>query len=349
MFSKPFFLLLLTCIIFPADSLQAQSRKRDPSKAATMRGKIAYDRNMIQSWDGKKLVIPYRDIEAKIREKITLPRPPYPKGIKKWTGQQIMQWEQKFVQTAAGKRFLEKQNAMIEQANVFDIKFAKDGSFVIYDVPSGTYGIQGRTDRDIEGTLYAFEVFGEVTVLKDMQEIILDPIRIEVTPLIQSGQKAPPLSVKTFDGKDKLSLNMDYFENQLTFVNFWSSLSPSSAQEQKLVQDMFKALGKKHNLRLLSVNIDQDRKKVLKYLVDNELRGGRHGFTSTVNHRAIFDYGVRSFPSFWLIGKDGNIRMSQFEIGSLMRTKPDLTTIVSDHLEGKVPTPAEKEPNKRDN
>ena len=348
-FSKSLHLILIAFLISAGmgDLISAQEKKR--SKLAVMRGKIAYDRERVKSWDGEKLVIPFEEIDAKLRARVSLPLPPYPKGYEKWNRNQLIQWEQEFIKTPAGETFLENRKKLIEQAPVFDIKFEKDGAFVIYDVPAGTYGIQGRTDRKIGDTNYGFEVFGQVSVLKEMEEIVLDPIRVEVTPLLQSGQVAPPVNVKTHNNQSSLSLEMDHFKGQLTFLNFWTAASPSSAAEQKMVQDMFMALKDKYDLRLLSINIDSDRDKVVKYIVDNQLRQGRHGFSSGIDQSTIFHYGVRSFPSFWLIGKDGKIKMSQFEIATLMRVKPSLEAIVADNIEGKdVPSPAPT-PAKKDN
>ena len=331
-------LLALLILVGAADS-NAQTRK-PKKRLAVIRGKIAYDKKLVQSWDGNKLVIPYQEIEAKIRQKVVPPPPPYPDGVEKWTQAQLIEWEKKFIETARGKKFLEDRNKFLEDAHAFDVKFEKDGSFVIYDVPAGTYGIQGRKDEQIGGTTYGFEVFGEITVLKDVEELILDPMRVEVTPLMKAKQKAPPLAVNTHD--DKIVLKRELFKNKYLFLNFWSSVSPSSAAEQKMVQDMYLALKDKHDMLLLSINIDDDREKTLKYIVKNKLAQGRHGFTGGPDHKTLWDYGVRSFPSFWLI-EDDAIKMSQYDIARMMRLKPDLKTIVSDSISGKdIPTPATK-------
>ena len=77
------------------------------------------------------------------------------------------------------------------------------------------------------------------------------------------------------------------------------------------------------------------------FVIENKLKEGSHGFTDGVEHRTVFDYGVRSFPSFCLIGTDGKIMMSQFEIAQAMRIKPNLETIVEDRIAGRdAPTPA---------
>jgi len=181
-----------------------------------------------------------------------------------------------------------------------------------------------------------------------MDDIPLKPMRVEVTPLIKAGEPAPPVAVRTHDNKLLLELDHAAFKEKMVFLNFWTSKSPSSAAEQKMVQAMYSKLKQKHPLKLISICVDGDpkspsqaRKAALKYIIKNELKEGSHGFTDGVEHRTIFDYGVRSFPSFCLIGEDGKVKMSQFEVSQAMRIKPDLQTIVEDRISGKdAPTPA---------
>ncbi len=340
---QPLFALtifLCSLLALPAVTLGQDEETDEKVVEAVVRGKLEYDRERVESWDGNKLVVPYPDIPANLRERVMLPEPPYPAEAKEWEPPQVIAWEEKFVETDEGKKFLEERTKLIEGAHSFDIKFEKDGTFVIYDVPVGIYGIQGRVDKEIGGTNYGFEVFGQIEILSGVDELALPPMRVEVTPIMQPKQLAPPISVKTHD--DKLTMNRESFGDDYLFVNFWTSLSPTAEFEQKLVQEMYKELKPKFNVRLLSINIDTDREKALKYIVEQGLKGS-HGFTDGVEDSTIFDFGVRSFPSFWLIGKDDKILMSQYEIAQAMRVKPSLTTIISDRIEGKdAPTLAEK-------
>ncbi|MFT5300091.1 MAG: hypothetical protein ACI814_000865 [Mariniblastus sp.] len=347
---------LVPCVV--NDSVQAQEKDSgkpssdtegdakaaadDKQEDAVLRGKIVVNSASSKSWDGHELSIEFSEIEAKLRERVLLLPPPYPAEAAKWKPAQVIEWEQGFIETAAGKKFIADRKELIENGHAFDIKFEKDGSFVVYDVPAGVYGIQGRVDKAIGGTNYGFEVYGQLEVLADVDEIALPPLEVEVTPLLTVKQTAPPISVKTDEGDDTMTL--DTFGDELLFVNFWTALSPTSTAEQKLVQEMYMGLNDKYKVRLLSINIDQDRKKSLRFIVDQELLHGSHGFTNGIDHPTIFNYGVRSFPSFWLIGKDDTILMSQFEIGQAMRLKPDLKTIIVDRIEGKdVPASAEKD------
>jgi hypothetical protein len=306
---------------------------------AVVRGKIEYDETRAESWDGNRLVVPFPEIIAKLRQRITYP-PPYPQEFSSWNPEQKLDWERKFIESEAGKKFLEKRNKLFAEADEFDIKFEEDGSFVVYDVPSGVYGIQGRVDKEIGGTQYGFEVFGQIEILKDVDELILGPMRVEVTPMMAVDQAAPPIAVKTHDDAAVLSLDT-YQGHKHLFVNFWTSVSPSAAREQKLVQEMYEALKDKYDLKLLSINVDVDRKTALDFIVNNGLKSGSHGFTDGLDHRTLFDFGVRSLPSFWLLDGDGKILMTQYEVAQAMRVKPSMTQIISDRIDGKdAPTPA---------
>ncbi len=333
------FLFLGILIGLAAAPLSAQQKG-----VATIRGKIAYDKTRIQSWDGNRLIIPYKEINAKIRQKVQPKDAPFPKGYKDFTPAAKLKWQKEFLATAAGKKLVAFNKKLIDEANAFDVKFEKDGKFVIYDVPYGTYGIQGRTDKEIDGKAYAFEVFGEIPVVSGMDDIPLKPMRVEVTPLIKRDEVAPPLAAKTHNNKHTLSLDHKSFKGKMIFLNFWISKSPSSVVEQKMVQEMYAKLMSKHDMKLISICVDKDRERAIDYIKRNKLKEGSHGFTDGVEHRTIFDYGVRSFPSFWLIGPDGKVMMSQYEIGQAMRIKPNLETIIEDRITGKdVPTPATAE------
>ncbi len=331
------------CLLMSALWLLAAISVAEGRDDAVVRGKIAFDETRSESWDGNRLVVPYPEIVASLRERINY-LPPYPKEFNSWKPEQRLDWERKFIETEAGKKFLEERKKRFAAAQVFDIKFEKDGSFVIYDVPVGIYGIQGRVDKEIGGIRYGFEVFGQIEIIEDVDELVLQPMRVEVTPLMTAGQLAPPFEIKTLDNKDVLTKET-FKDAQYLFVNFWTSASPSAPMEQKLIQEMIDSIKQKHDILGLSINVDTDGQEALTFAVKNNMNVGTNGFTGGLEHRMLFDYGVRSLPSFWLIGKDGKIVMTQYEIAQAMRVKPSLTEIILDRIEGRdTPTPAEKKP-----
>ena len=176
----------------------------DEKSEAVVRGKIEYDRTRAESWNGDKLIVPYPEIETKLRQRLMLDPPPYPAEAKNWKPEQVVEWEKQFVESDAGKKFIEERKNLVDNANAFDVRFEKDGTFVVYDVPVGVYGIQGRVDKEVNGTNYGFEVFGQIEVLKDVDELVLPAMRVEVTPLLKAKQAAPPIEVKTHDNKQSM-------------------------------------------------------------------------------------------------------------------------------------------------
>lgn len=340
-FGRVFFLSLIASALLLPVAVDAQQTKRKKTENAVVKGKIRFSDRQLKTADGKSLKIGLGEIEGKLREYVDLPPPKLPAGFKTWPVEKRIKWEQEFTQSDVGKKHIESNRKLLEKANSFDIKFGNDGSFVVFDVPAGDYGIQGRTDKVIGTVTYAFEVFGQLKIQKEVDELVLAPIEVDVTPLLKQGDAAPGFSLKTHD--NKATLNRETFKDSIIFVNFWSSVSPSAAAEQKMVQEMFVSLKEKYSLRLLSVNVDEDRKQALDYLAKNSFREGSHGFTDGMEDETLFNFGVRGVPSFWLIGKDGKVMMSQYEFAKAMRVKPDLTTIVSDRIEGKdEPTLAPK-------
>ena len=112
-----FGLMATTGIFVSTTNVVAQGKaKPKDDGVAVIRGKIAYDKALVESWDGNRLVIPYKEINAKIRQRVVPPAPPYPKGIEKWKHEDILKWEKQFIETAAGKKFLEDQQKLLEGA-----------------------------------------------------------------------------------------------------------------------------------------------------------------------------------------------------------------------------------------
>lgn len=332
---------LIALALFWPVTIHAQQTNRKKTENAVVKGKIRFSDRQLKTADGKSLEIGLSEIQAKLREYVDLPPPKLPADFKTWPAEKRIKWEQEFTQSDVGKKHIENNRKLLEKANSFDIKFENDGSFVVFDVPAGDYGIQGRTDKVVGAVTYAFEVFGQLEIQEEVDELVLAPIEVDVTPLLKQGDAAPKFSVKTHD--NKTTLNRESFKDSIVFVNFWSSVSPSAAAEQKMVQEMFLSLKNKYPIQLLSINVDQDRNKSRSFLVANSFQEGNHGFTDGMEDATLLNFGVRGVPSFWLIGKDDKVMMSQYEFAKSMRIKPDLETIISDRIEGKdEPTLAPK-------
>ncbi|MGY8746903.1 MAG: TlpA family protein disulfide reductase [Pirellulales bacterium] len=315
---------------------------------AVVRGKIEYSKANRKSWDGLSLTVPFDQLKATLREQVNLPLPPLPAEFDQWDIPVRLAWVEEFMASIEGKKFLEQRKFLSGQAKVFDIKFDSEGRFVVYDVPVGIYGLAARLDRPIEKTDYVFELFAQIEVLEGVDEVSLPPLQIEITPLLKTGDPAPPFELASVSGAEKIKF--DKFDGKFLLLNFWTTASPNVVEEQKMIQEMHTAIKQKYDLRLLSINVDGEQKVVNDFIETNKLAGA-HGMTRGFEHPTLFNYGVRIFPSFWLVTGEGKIAMTPSEIGNLMQTGVDFTSIISDRISGKdrslVPTrQSENQPSK---
>ncbi len=313
----------------------SNSARAQSDATAVVRGRIAFER-------GESKKIPYTDLEVKLRERVDIPPVPVPRNFEDATAEQKKKWMEAFEKSPAGKKYIARREKLIDDAKVFDVLIEKNGAFVVYDVPTGVYGIQARLDKEIKGTTYAYEVFGEITVSPKVDDIPLAPILIEITPLLKQEQRAPAIKVVTYNNKTELTL--DTFKGKFLFVNFWSTENPD-IKIQNQVQKMYADLKGKYPIKLLSICIDEKRKAAVEFIIKKKLKEGSHGFTDGWEHSTVDAYGVRSTPSFWLIDPNRKIKMTQYNFGQLFASdNRTLTQIVSDSIEGKdTPTLADKE------
>lgn len=315
-------------------------RKPKTKQLATVQGVIKNDSR-------KAFRVSYDEIKTSLR-KVVIPKdPPVPSTWKDMKQDQQRKWLADFYKSDRGKRFLKEREKMLNEAVSFDVKYNDDGDFTVYDVPPGDYGIQGRIDKEIDGITYGFEVFARIKVLDDVDQVKLKPIPVTITPLFKQGQAAPPMKVLTSKGKE-LNFDLPAYKDHFIFLNFMNTTDQTPGYQQ-LVQDIYKEIGKSQKVKLVSIVLDDDQTKAIKWLVKKKFVQGSYGFTKGWDHEMVEAYGVRSTPSGWLISKDKDrkIMMTQHEFFRLARMKDSVADIVRDRIEGKdtptLATPPEAE------
>ena len=321
---------------------QAQAqRKKKEERLATVQGVIKNDAR-------KSFRVSYDEIKTALRRVVNPTPPPVPSNFKDMKPQDQQKWLADFYKSSKGKQYLKKREKQLLEAVSFDVKYNDDGDFTIYDVPVGEYGLQGRIDKEIDGIKYGFEVFARIKVLPDVDQIKLQPIPVTITPLFQKGQPAPPLNVKTSKGQ-ALTFDLEAYKDHYIFLNFMNTTDLTPGYQAQ-VQAMYKAIGKSHKVKLVTIVMDKDRTKAIRWLLKKKFTEGSYGFTKGWdNNKTIDAYGVRSTPSGWLISPDADrkIMMSQHEFFSLARISDSVTGIIRDRIDGKdtptLATPPEKE------
>lgn len=301
-------------------------------EGSVVKGKISLNEKYAETWDGHALEVPLSEIETRLFERVTLPPVPFPDNWSEMNLEQRQAWLKEFEASDKGKTFIAKREKLLDEAHEFDVKIEKDGDFVVYDVPPATYGLQGMVEKKFGDTNYRFEIFGQIEVLQEVDEIALAPLQVEITPLLEAGAKAPPIQVKAYDGKSTISL--ETFQDHYLFVQFLVTGNTDPVY-QRSVQKMYAEVKAKHPLRLLSICVDEDTDQAVKYLRNNDLKLGSYGFTKGFEHRTLFEYGVRTLPTYWLVSPDGTIAMTPLDFAKAFQQSDNLSEIVASQIEGK--------------
>jgi hypothetical protein len=114
---------------------QDGSDKDADHRGATIRGKIV---------PNEKFPIELGDLKIKLFQQVELPQPPLPDNFQSMAAAEREEWWTDFLQTEDGKKLQAERQKRIEAADVFEIEIEENGSFVVYDVPQGRYGLRGR-------------------------------------------------------------------------------------------------------------------------------------------------------------------------------------------------------------
>jgi thiol-disulfide isomerase/thioredoxin len=119
---------------------------------------------------------------------------------------------------------------------------------------------------------------------------------------LMPGNPAPNIALKTKDGK---LVNLSDFKGKVVFLDFWASWCGPCMMEMphaKILQDTF--AGK--DVVFLYVSIDEDEKAWIKTMESKKMKGV-HIRANGFNDAIVKRYSVNGIPSYYLIGKDGNI------------------------------------------
>ena len=328
--------LFVLVVIFSAGTDACGQRNKKKKELATVKGRI------VQNED-PNLRLPYNDLNIRLVEQIRLPIPETPPEFKDWPPEKRKKWIDDFEASPEGKKLIERRKKLHDAANTFDIKVEKNGKFIVYDVPPGRYGMHGRADKKIDNKLYAFEVFGQIEVREEVDQLDLGRMVIATTRLVSRGEKTPNIELETFDG---IQLSNDDVKGKFVVVYFWSMASPATAEFLPVVKKLQSEFANRPNFELLSVNLDDDRDAALKFMNDNGVEGLR-GYAGDWEHKTVTEFGVRAIPALFLLGDNGKVLMTRGEfLQAFQAGKDDLTNIVDDRIAGRD-TPDAKSPTEK--
>ncbi len=323
-----FFLFALTYIAMgPAtgqEKSQAPRRNRE-NPGATIRGSVVLPERFANA-------LKVDELPAGLVEQVELPPPPLPENWAQLKAEEQNKWWSEFQESTAGKEFIAKRQELLAAAKTFEIRIEPNGDFIVYDVSPGVYSLQGRVDKEVNSVFHAFEIFGKLTVADKTDEIVAGKIEISVTPLWENGQLAPALIAKKID---EAAFDIKSLAGKNVLVLFWLLDSPPSVQFQNSLLKDLEEIAANRQIELVSACLETDAGKVKTFLEQNPIKG-TVVLCGDWNDEVAQTFGLRSFPSLWLIGPDQKLKMTDFEFGVARGlSKLPLKEIIAHSIDGK--------------
>ncbi len=313
----------------PKTAAPSAAKPRASQEGATLRGQLTVAEKLTE-WvkpDELKLVL---------AEHVGMAEPPLPEGWNEMAPEKQVEWWTGFQQSEAGKKFIAEQEKRFAKRKLIDVVVEPDGTFTVYDVSPGVWDLRGAVTKQTDRSEVLFEVFGELTVQEDVDELALGKMPVQATPLFKAGDEFPALSARIDDDQP---VDLKAFRGKYFLLTFWNAADPGSAAFQKNLFDALQKVTAKHPVELISVGLNQDTEALKKFSEEN----GTQGILASARWEdaVVDDFGVRGIPWLALVGPDGKIALSDREMGFALRTSGlELADVIVYKIEGKeIPKP----------
>lgn len=305
----------------------ADKRDQEP-ETATLRGKLVVPAQYAQFLQPGEMVL-------KLSEQVAMDEPPVPAGFDSMDPEKQMAWWQEFQNSEAGKKFVAEQETRFRNRRVLDIRVEPTGEFTAYDVPRGIWDLRSAVSKQAGKYEVLFEIFGELVVEPQVQEIALGDMEIVATTMLRAGDELPPLRLAGNAG----TVDIAAAKGTHCLLTFWSAGEASSSFFQKTVQEALAGISPQHPLTLYSIGLNQDPEALRAFLAEN----GNHGVhaDTTWDDELLNAIGVRSIPWLMLLDRDGKVLASDRDLGTALRTSGlGLQEILLRKIEGReIPVP----------
>lgn len=123
---------------------------------------------------------------------------------------------------------------------------------------------------------------------------------VDVLTRLQPGTAAPDFTLKDLKGD---IIHLKDYRGKYVYLCFWTSWCSSCTKEFKLLSEFYTKY--ENDVKFLGISVDKEYTGMYHYLNENKLPWPNYHFDNDL--KLIDDYGIRTYPLFVLIGRDGKI------------------------------------------
>ncbi len=258
-----------------------------------------------------------------VREKHEQEPPPVPvapDGAEQMTQEEWMQSE-------AGKAWLKGMREKLANLRSYNFRADSDGKFTIPDVEPGEYEVSvyiyappksnfGGFDTMLAMANQKFTV-GPIAGGASDEPMDIGEVGLAGTVPPGVGDYAPPLEVKTFDGK---TVKLRDHEGKHVLLVFWATWSEQCLDQTPHLKRVYEKFGEHEKFAMISLNLDDEPEPARKHIAENKLAWPQGSLGPWDETRVPGQFSVQGVPHIVLIDGEGKIVATDLQVAKLEET-----------------------------
>ena len=293
--------------------------------AATIRGSLKLQSDIIDEID-------WQTMEGQVSELVKLEQIELPA---EWSTMKVADrqaWFSEFDKSKIGAALKAKNQTILDSRFQKNFQVREAGKFVIYDVPQGQYEMKISAQTNVDGKTWLVQSYGQFAV-GEVDELDFSNMPLDVMRVLSSSEEAPGVTGKSLAGSE---IELSSFRGKPALLVFGLTSSNAFKVTTASLRELVESVESEATVQVVTVTLDENLDSVKKFNEENSVTWPCINLGKW-DQETLFEYGIRSVPSFWLIDAQGKIILTgQQFVAELNRRQTSVRELVEDALAGKL-------------